>query len=121
MAFLIQKTVAMRFLEKVAIALLETGDKLKETTVVLPSERAIKYLKAELYEANGGPLLSPKMITIDRLVKSNVELTVIDRTRAMIKLFEIHQKHLQPDEEGTFEEFMSWSTMLLSDFDEIDR
>ena len=111
----------MRFLEKVAIALLETGDKLKETTVVLPSERAIKYLKAELYEANGGPLLSPKMITIDRLVKSNVELTVIDRTRAMIKLFEIHQKHLQPDEEGTFEEFMSWSTMLLSDFDEIDR
>lgn len=111
----------MRFLEKVAHTLVETGDKLKETTVVLPSERAIKYLKAALYEANEGPLLSPKMITIDRLVKSNVELTVIDRTRAMIKLFDIHQKHLQPEEDGSFEEFMSWSTMLLSDFDEIDR
>lgn len=111
----------MRFLEKVAKQILSDGKDLSKITVVLPSERAIKYLKAELFNAKGGALLSPKMITIDRLVKDSATLTVIDRTRAMMRLYEIHKNQLEPDEDGSFEEFMAWSTMLLSDFDEIDR
>lgn len=111
----------MRFLEKVAKQIIESEFDLGHTTIVLPSERAIKYLRAELYRAKGGALRAPEMITIDRLVKSSSTLTVIDRTRALMKLFEIHLKNLKPDEDGSFEEFMAWSTMLLSDFDEIDR
>lgn len=111
----------MRFLEKVAKQILTDTNDLTKITVVLPSERAIKYLKAELFNANGGALLSPKMITIDRLIKDSATLTVIDRTRAMMRLYEIHKTNLEPDEDGSFEEFMAWSTMLLSDFDEIDR
>lgn len=111
----------MRFLEKVAKHIISEGLDLTHTTVILPSERAIKYLRTELYNAKGGALLSPKMLTIEKLIKSQSELTVIDRTRAMIRLYEIHKSHLEPDEDGSFEEFMSWATILLSDFDEIDR
>lgn len=111
----------MGFLGKIAKQLLSDGSDLSKTTIVLPSERAKKYLRSELHKAKGGALLAPKMITIDRLIKDSAPLTVTDRTRAMLRLFEIHKEHLEPDEDGSFEEFMAWSTMLLSDFDEIDK
>lgn len=111
----------MRFLENVALCIKELNVPMDHLTVVLPSERATKYLSDALYKVYQKPLIAPEITTMDRWVKSHEPLTVIDRTRALLKLFEIQLEDAKSVEDLSFEEFMNWGPLLLNDFDEIDR
>jgi RecB family exonuclease len=46
---------------------------------------------------------------------------VIDKTRVLLRLFEIQLKDAKTIEDHSFDEFLTWGNMLLSDFDELDR
>ncbi len=101
---------------------------LSHLTIVLPSERAKKYLTSALFEVYQKPLISPKMITMDKWIKSFSPETVIDKTRALVRLYEIHQKEIFKSTSGdasysdeSFDEFIKWGEILLADFNEIDR
>jgi len=88
-------------------------------SIILPSERATKYLAEALLAEYGKPIFSPEITTIDRWVKKHSK-PIIDNTRLLIRLFEMYRE----TDEGrfeTFEEFTTWGSMLLSDFDDIDR
>jgi len=111
----------MKFTDKIAQYIVDQQLDLDHLTIILPSERAKKYISASLFRAFGKPVLAPEMITIDRWVKSLSDKTVIDRTRALIRLFNIQLLDPPGDKDRSFDEFMSWGNILLSDFDEIDR
>ncbi len=109
----------MAFIEKLTQKILSEYTDLEELVVILPSERAIKYLGNALFKQNNGPLIAPEMMTIDRWVRSHFP-TIIDPTRLLIVLFE---SYLQTEEgKGcTFESFLTWGATLLSDFSDLDR
>jgi RecB family exonuclease len=111
----------MKFTDKLAQYIVDQQLDLDHLTIILPSERAKKYIAASLYRAFGKPVLAPEMLTIDRWVKGLSDKTVIDRTRALIRLFNIQLIDPPGDKDRSFDEFMSWGNILLSDFDEIDR
>ncbi len=111
----------MRFTEKIAHYIKEKELDLRHLTVVLPSERAKKYLSASLFEAFGKPIFAPKMVTIDQLVKGLSPFPVVDKTRLVIQLHRIHQQMEEGKHAIPFDEFLEWAPVLLSDFDEIDR
>lgn len=111
----------MKFTDQIADYIKEKNLNLNQLTIVLPSERAKKYISASLFNAFKKPLLAPKMITIDRWIKNLSEKTVIDKTRALLRLFEIQLKDAKSEEDRSFDEFLTWGNMLLSDFDELDR
>ena len=79
----------MKFTDKLAQYIVDQQLDLDHLTIILPSERAKKYISASLFRAYGKPVLAPEMITIDRWVKGLSDKTVIDRTRALIRLFKI--------------------------------
>lgn len=93
----------------------------EKLTIILPSERAKKYLARSLYQAFQRPLLSPEMITIDQWVRKMADRPVIDKTRLLIRLYEVYKEHPQEGDVLDFSEFMSWGAQLISDFDELDR
>jgi RecB family exonuclease len=111
----------MKFVDKIAQYIQEEGLDHKHLTIVLPSERAVKFISAALYRRNKGPLIAPEMITIDRWVRKHSEKTVIDRTRLLVKLFAVQMEDPADPKDALFDEFMQWGQILLSDFDEIDR
>ena len=111
----------MKFTDQIAHYIKENDLNLSHLTIVLPSERAKKYISASLFKAYQKPLLAPKMITIDRWVRNLSEKTVIDKTRVLLRLFEIQLKDAKTIEDHSFDEFLTWGNMLLSDFDELDR
>lgn len=111
----------MRFLEKIAVYVKENNLNLKDLTIVIPSERAKKYLSSELYKAYQKPIISPEIITMSKWVASHSESAVIDRTRALLILYRIHLNVISEDEQTSFDEFLSWGDLLISDFNEIDR
>ena len=111
----------MHFTDQIAIYIKENNLDVKHLTIVLPSERAKKYISASLFKAYQKPMIAPKMITIDRWVRDLSDKTVIDKTRVLIRLFAIQLKSASSIEDHSFDEFLTWGNMLLSDFDELDR
>ena len=109
----------MKFIDQISRYIKENNFDLRNLTVILPSERATKYLAQALFTCYGKPIFSPEIITIDRWVKKH-SLPIIDKTRLLLYLFEMY---LETDEgkDATFEEFQTWGTIVLSDFDDIDR
>ncbi len=109
----------MKFLKQLAAHIKDKNYDLRSLSIILPSERATKYLAEALLVEYGKPIFSPEITTIDRWVKKHSK-PIIDNTRLLIRLFEMYRE----TDEGrfeTFEEFTTWGSMLLSDFDDIDR
>jgi ATP-dependent helicase/nuclease subunit B len=109
----------MKFLQQLAAHIKSKNYDLRTLTIILPSERAAKYLAEALLVEYGEPIFAPEITTIDRWVKKHAK-PIIDNTRLLIRLFEMYRE----TDEGrfeTFEEFTTWGSMLLSDFDDIDR
>jgi RecB family exonuclease len=109
----------MKFLKQLAVHIKDKNYDLRSLSIILPSERATKYLAEALLKEYGKPIFSPEISTIDRWVKKHSK-PIIDNTRLLIRLFEMYRE----TDEGrfeTFEEFTTWGSMLLSDFDDIDR
>lgn len=109
----------MKFIDKLARKILDEYTELEHLVVILPSERAVKYLGNSLFKLNNGPLIAPEMLTIDRWVRAQFN-HIIDPTRLLLVLFE---SYLQTDEgKGqSFESFLTWGSTLLSDFNDLDR
>jgi RecB family exonuclease len=109
----------MKFLKQLAAHIKDKNYDLRSLSIILPSERATKYLAEALLAEYGKPIFSPEIMTIDRWVKKHSK-PIIDNTRLLIRLFEMYRE----TDEGrfeTFEEFTTWGSMLLSDFDDIER
>lgn len=113
--------MATPFIDKLALYLTESNVPLQDWVLVLPSERAKQYLQRALYKQFDEPIFAPKMYTIDQWVRTLSPLVVLDKTRLLLELYEIHRLYPQHDLDKSFDEFLNWGNMLLSDFDEIDR
>ena len=107
----------MHFTDHIAQYIFTNQLQIQHLTIVLPSERAKKYIASSLFKAHGKALIAPEMITINQWVKQLSSKTIIDKTRVLVQLY-----YAQEDSNAvSFDEFMSWGTILLSDFDDIDR
>lgn len=109
-----------KFIDKIVEEIVQKDLALEHLVVVLPSERAKKYLQSSLFKAYQKPIFSPKIITINRWITELSPLPIIDSTRALFKLYDIH-KQVDTEETQSLDEFLKWGRILMSDFDEIDR
>jgi ATP-dependent helicase/nuclease subunit B len=89
--------------------------------IVVPSERMIAYLQRAFYEFYQKPILSPKIVTIDRWIQDLNPTPVLDKTSLLFELYELFRKDPVELNVDSFDSFMAWGQILLSDFDEIDR
>lgn len=108
------------FIDRIATHIFEEQLPLEHLTIVLPSQRAKKYLQRALFKAYGKPIFSPKIITMNRWVQELSPLPIIEPTRALFKLYDIHLE-VDKEEPQTLDEFFKWGKTLMSDFDEMDR
>ena len=81
------------FLGKIAKFIKESDTQLENWTIILPSQRAVNYLQKEIYTAYERPVFSPKTFTINQWVKELTPQTILDKTRLLLALFEIHKKN----------------------------
>lgn len=107
------------FTEKIADFVFEKDFDLRQLVIILPSERAVKYVAKALVARYQKPIFSPEITTINRWVKKYVP-PVIDKTRLLLLLFEMYQE-TEEGKNAVFEDFLNWGTILLSDFDDLDR
>ena len=109
------------FLEKIAERLVKKfPDSMENVAVVLPSKRSVIFLKYHLSKLIDKPIFLPKFFSIEEFIEELSEYRVVDNLSLQ---FYLYQSYLEspPIHTDTFEKFMSWSSMLLHDFNEVDR
>jgi CRISPR/Cas system-associated exonuclease Cas4 (RecB family) len=115
-------SIAMKpFVDRIAEKVLEHNLSFEHLTIIVPSQRMIAYLERALFQAVGKPILLPKIQTIDTWMQQLVAEPVIDKTQALFELYRIFEANPIEHDLNSFDSFMTWGHLLLSDFDEIDR
>ncbi len=108
------------FLYRVAQTFLnEYGDGIRSFSFVFPNRRAGLFFQRYLSVLTDKPLFSPEILTINECFTSVSHLQTADRLSNLFRLYRIFLQQGKTDE--TFDTFVFWGEMLLSDFDEVDK
>ena len=101
----------------------ELGEQIVDTCFVFPNRRAGLLFKHYLVQEISAPLFAPDIITIDRLFQDMSPLRIADPIDLQLRLYSLYAKHylLPFRKEETFDDFLFWGKMIMSDFNEIDR
>ncbi len=92
-------------------------DEMQEVAVVMPSQRAVLYLKKELAYLSDRPFLAPDFMTIEEFALKMTDSSLIDPIEL---LFEAYNCFKEVDPLVDFDRFMGWGQMMLKDFDTLD-
>lgn len=96
------------------------GDNLQHIAFVFPNRRSGKFFQNYLTQLAGNkPQFSPRIITINSLMTELARMQPIDRIDLIFTLYEEYIKLRQTNE--SFDHFVSWSEMLIADFDDVDK
>lgn len=95
------------------------GTAISDFCFVFPSRRAGIFFKNYLSSTYPTPLWSPKILTINEFIDSFDKKTTADNITLLFKIYNSYKQF--NSNPVTFDEFMSWGEMLLSDFEDIDK
>lgn len=110
----------MTFINDLVSQISAIGKPLHKIKIIVPSKRAIKYIKETLATTSPVPQFAPEITTISDWIEDSSEYQFAKPIESIVALFEIHLS-FNTDQYNTFDQFFSWGKSLLSDFDEIDR
>ena len=95
------------------------GDKLHHHTFVFPNRRAGLFFQKYLSEIAQKPLFSPQIMTINEFIEQLSPYQLVDKIELLVMLYDLFIAISKSDE--SFDDFVYWGEMLLSDFDDVDK
>ena len=115
----------MTFLEQIVHELKqEFGLGVAELTLVVPTRRAVVFLKQALARAYRQTLWAPRMLSIQDFVRQTDGRQFPEAMPLIFELYQVYgqqMKQANPQWHESFEQFYNWGEMLVRDFDEIDK
>lgn len=110
------------FLSRVVSEVLKNSEgDVRNTTFVLPSQRACIFLKNELILQLTQASFLPKIISIENFVQEIADLSQIDSVQLLFEFYSIYKKQTPVDEIESFDVFTQWASIVIQDFNEVDR
>ena len=95
------------------------GSEISRFSFVFPNRRAGLFFRRYLTTITDKNIFSPEILTINECFSAASSWQTADRLSNLFRLFRIYKEQSASDE--TFDNFIFWGEMLLSDFDEIDK
>ncbi len=112
--------MSIPFLKQVAeIYLANERDNLQDYCFVFPNKRSATFFSDFLREAAGSTIISPPATTISDFVASFSDLIEANRYEQLFTLYNEYSK--KPGVDISFDRFLFWGEMLISDFNDVDR
>jgi ATP-dependent helicase/nuclease subunit B len=109
------------FLEETLQHIHQKQEDLSNCVFILPSKRAGGFLKNYLRKQTNRTLFLPKIISIEDLIQELSGLDIIDTTELLFKSYDVYKNTASYQEKESFDRYSSWATILLNDFNEVDR
>jgi hypothetical protein len=111
----------MNFLERSAeFIFTHFGEQISDLCIVLPNKRASLFLKNHISSFYEKPFFAPDFMTIRELAQELSGLRIIENINLIFLLFSIHQE-IEKEKAQSFDKFMKWGPVLISDFNDIDQ
>lgn len=115
----------MSFLEQIILELKdEFGDGISALCLIVPSRRAVLFLKHALAKVYQSTIWAPQIISIQDFVREVSGDQYPDILPLVFDLYQVYMDRMReakPDFFESFETFYSWGEMLVKDFDELDK
>tara|TARA_R110002096_G_scaffold435882_1_gene664014 strand:- start:8971 stop:11802 length:2832 start_codon:yes stop_codon:yes gene_type:complete len=108
------------FLHQVASQLIEKHTSFDNLRLILPSRRAIVFMRAAFLELTNKPGWLPEFYSLEDFIQELGAYQKLDQIDLIFELYEVHRE-IEREKAETFEDFISWGSMLLQDMNEIDR
>ncbi len=109
------------FLSNVIDDMLSKGKNISEYTFILPSKRAGVFLKHEIKNKSNQALIFPKIISIEDFIDELSSIHLIDNTTLLFEFYSVYRTVTDAKYADDFDAFTKWATIVLQDFNEIDR
>ena len=109
------------FIDELIDLLLNKGDDISHSKIILPSKRAgILFKRALVKRLKDQTLYLPEIKSIEELTDEISGLLPASQVQLHFEMYDAYLKvqHVNPD---SFLDFLGWSSILLGDFNEIDR
>jgi len=97
----------------------EFRETISNLTFVFPNRRAGLFFQRYISEIAAKPIFSPEIVTINECFAAASHWQTADRLSNLFRLYRIYQEQSGSDE--TFDSFVFWGEMLLSDFEDVDK
>lgn len=100
------------------------GSNLSDLCILVPSRRAVVFLREALAKRYQQTIWAPKMMAIQDFVRSCSEWQFPEPLWLIFELYQSYRRVMKAngaEDAEPFESFYSWGEMLLKDFDEVDR
>jgi hypothetical protein len=100
---------------------------LADIAIIIPNKRASVYLQKYFSDIIKTPFFSPKITTINEWIDEQTEAKIISQTELLFIFYDIYVEvekstnNAKPENIETFDSFIKWAKIIISDFDEIDR
>lgn len=108
------------FLHKIAQELVaEYGKDMAQALIILPNRRSAVFLRKAISDQISGPVLLPRMASIQDQVEAWSGARIISPTELLLRFYNVYRSSSNaPDHSLT--NFLRWAGMFLSDIDEVD-
>lgn len=94
---------------------------LHQYIIVLPSQRACVFLKNEFKTQLSKSSFLPRILSIENYIQEIADLKQLDTIQLLFEFYTIYQNNTEPKDIEPFDTFSQWATIVLNDFNEIDR
>lgn len=108
-----------KFLEIVARKVISMEEASAETAVIVPNKRSALFLKDILKRELKQPFWLPEFFSLDSFFQRATGFSAADPLQLSLELFSIHQ-NLTGTNHRSLEDFLPWSSMIISDFNDVD-
>lgn len=110
------------FLDKIIDHLLrDYSENLSEIVIVLPNKRAKVFLLDKLKNHFENYFFAPQIVSIEEFVQELSGVRAIDNIELLFEFYQVYLQLNNPESSQSFDQFSNWATVLLQDFNEIDR
>lgn len=108
------------FLQQIAKCFYDAyGADVQQMAFIFPNRRAGLFFRKYLSQTVGRPMFSPAILTLNGLFEQLSTLQPADHLQMLFLLYHIYIRRSQRQE--TFDDFVHWGEMLLSDFNDVDN
>ena len=110
------------FLDKIVNHLLQKySENLSEIVIVLPNKRAKVFLLDKLKNHFENYFFAPQIVSIEEFVQELSGFRAIDNIELLFEFYQVYLRLNNSESPQNFDQFSNWATILLQDFNEIDR
>ena len=108
------------FLDEVAQEIISSARAFDALKIIVPSRRATLFLKNALSNQIDRPVFSPEIVSIEAFVEELSGLKNVLPVDLIYEFFAVYKNKTTEKNSDTFDQFLGWAKMILSDFNEMD-